>query len=834
MNPAPAPVPEIVGRAEPLSRLAGMLDRATTGGSAILISGEPGAGKTTFTGAVARMATGAGFQVLTCTGVESETEVGLAGLHELLRVAINRAGELPPQHRDALLSVFGIGPPAAPDRLLLTLAVYGLLTHLADEQPLLLVVEDAHWMDEPTVNMIGFLAQRVTDTAIVMVVTRRPDDSEALGTLGLDEILIDRLTEPDARTLVRHRHPAIRDHVLRQVLNEADGNPLALVELSGEAMDRGHDEATDPPVQVPVRARLESGYVARFEALSPQTQDLLLLAAASSETSLPELTAAAKCLGLDMDALTDAEDDGLVVITATDVSFRHPLIRSAIYQRASLYRRIRVHRTLAQALSDNDPPRAAWHRAAATLGRDEAVARDLENAARIGTSRGNHAAAMRALEKAVHLTPAPGDQARRLALAAQAARLAGLPEATRRLSALAADTSADPETHGELAMIRIAADVTDGTRSSDPIDLLQQGLRTARDGHADIAVNLIAGAAVLGHSRGMPDGLQARIEQALAELPVPESDPRCVIARTVLAPTSHADTTGPLIRAFALDDANLSTWIISGLAIAAESLQDWPLAVRCWSAAAERYRASGALSDLFTVRARLSVALLAHDRLGEALREAEAVAHSATGMDLPSAVAFTAAVTAHVHAWQGRPATAPEPGSDRVDVDAVLAWSAGIVALTQGLLPQAYTALCATAGHPGTALLAIADLAEAAAGAGHAGDVRAALAGAARQAESLGSPLATMLVHRGYALLGENTDEHCLRALRVPDADLYPLQTARTRLVYGEWLRRNGRIPEARAELTAAATSFEQAGARPWLARTRIALSAAGAIPPAS
>ncbi|WP_239143472.1 ATP-binding protein [Actinoplanes philippinensis] len=804
----------MVGRAGPLSRLTGLIDRAPVSGGAVLITGETGVGKSTLVQAAAATARKAGFRVLTCTGVEGETQIGLAGLHELLRVIIDRAEILPPQHRDALFSVFGIGPRTAPDRARLAAAVLGLLTALAAEQPLMIVLDDAQWMDQPTINMIGFLTRRIAPAPIVMVVARRPEGAAALDELGLEEITLGRLTAADSRALVSRRHPGMPGHVLRQVLGEAEGNPLALIELAAEAAGGRHET----PV-TSLRARLERGFAERVSALSPAGQDLLLLAAAAGPVPLAELTDAADRLGVGPGAVAEAEENGLVTVTGTALSFRHPLIRSAVYQSAGLHSRVRVHQALAAMLTARDQPSpAAWHRAAATIGHDDDVAKELADAADGDSRRGLHGAAMRALERAAGLSRDAGERGRLLIRAAQAARLAGLAGESRRLADLATGATGDDTIRGERAMILFALDLNSGVRTCEPEELLALGEQTGRP---DMAVHLLSAAAFLSRRRAAPTELMDRIGRALAALDVPDTDPRLVIAHACLAPARHAAALLPRLRAYADDVANVATDFVSGLATAAQALQDWEAVTLFFATSAGRYRDRGALADSIANRAELALAYAVRDRLDDALAEAESVGRDARDGDLPVAAAFADTVIAFVHAWQGRPVR--DAPAIRADIDALRAWAAGLSALAGGDPATAYEALRAAAAHPDIAPPSIADLAEAAVGAGRRDAMRDALDDAARLADATASPLVTSLVHRARAVLGEDPEGNFRRALLVPGAESFPLQIARTRLAYGRWLHRAGRDTEARAVLAMAAAGFERAGAPPWAARARTA-----------
>ncbi|MER7279161.1 AAA family ATPase [Dactylosporangium sp. NPDC000244] len=826
----------MLGRDAELDVLRSVLAEVDRHGAAVAVHGEAGIGKTTLVDELRRMATAAGFRVLTCVGVQSETRVGLAGLHQLLHVVVDRVDALPQRQRAALRSALGIGPDTAPDRLLISVAVLGLLEEVAQTRPLLLVIEDVQWMDQPTVNMIGFVARRLAETRIVLLTTCRTGERDPLAPFGMREIRLDRLPDAVAAELVTGLNPAMSREARARVLAEAEGNPLALVELTRGIEDRGLHDATILPDRLPLGVRLENMFAGQVDALPEPTRDLLLLASVNTESSLTELAMAGARLGLGLEQLVPAEDAGLVRSVGHRLEFRHPLVRSAIYGAAPFARRVAMHRALAEALAD-DPIRAAWHRAAATVGRDEPVAADLEAAAERDRARGAVGDAMRSLERAADLSPDPDQRGRRLGLAAEAARQAGLTSAVDRLIAEAARASADPVLHANLVLTHIIM----ATNANLPMRGL---VETVAVGRAAVPHDLDVGASTLVQAafRCMTDGaapaVRAQVEHEIRALGLPAADLRVVLALAALEPVRHAALVTPALQAMAAHLTALPPIVAAGIGEAAESLQVWDLAEQGWSTAAEAFRRDGAVADHAMTLGRLSRVRLTAGRLSDAVSDADQAGRLAEELDLPAIAAHSAVIAARVHAWRGEHTQAAaklERCRELAPVPPAMIvagrhWAAGLSALAEGHHQDALRDLEAVMVHPEAGLLVIGDLVEASVRARETGRAAGWIDEVEAAARALDSSLLWMLVHRSRGLLTDQAEEHFKRALAEPGIAGHPLETARTRLAFGEWLRRKRRIGEARDEITAAMRAFDAVGARQWAERARTELRASGLV----
>ncbi|WP_127501885.1 helix-turn-helix transcriptional regulator [Actinoplanes solisilvae] len=822
----------MIGRGREQATLHGLLAEAGARGSALLVSGAAGIGKSTLVEDARARAVKLGFRVLACAGVQRESSpAGLAGLQQLLHAVVDRAGALPERQRAALLSAFGVGPSTAPEQLLLSVAVLGVLEEIAEERPLLVIVEDIQWMDQPTVAMVGFVGHRIRESPIVMLVTCRSDGPDPVTELGLPELPLGRLAEADAAGLLAEASPALNRVLRERVLREAEGNPLALVELSRGLLDRGLLGSSSLPDRLPLSVRLENTFSDQIGALPTPVQDVLLLTACG-DADVAGVAAAAGHLGIDdaEDQVRRAEAAGMVRATGGRLAFRHPLVQSAVYGGASFPRRIAAHRALA-AVHASDPERSAWHRSAATVGRDEHVARDLETAAGLARKRGNLGAAMRYHERAAELSPDPVLAARRLTLAGDDARQAGLIAATLRLTAAARKITTDPVVLAHIVIIEETLALHANAESPSIEDVTHAARRVAPVDR-NLAATLLLFAAVECRLRPDP-GASPAVLVELERLTLADDDLRMMMGRAFLDAERHAEQLTAAAEQISADISNIPTFVANGFGSAAESVHDWTVAGHCWSAATVGYRRSGALSDLVSVQARQGRNLLVRGHLPEALTAADEAWRHGVDLGLPVIAAHGAMLTAHVAAWRGDGFTEALTAADQLtgiargDLAGLRHWTLGLEALTSGRNDDALAELLQAAVHPDFAPVVVADLTEAAVRCGAADRAVPLVAAVDRMIRGFPALLPRLLVHRSRALLAGDTDEaeQHFRAALAPD---FPLQSARTRLLFGEWLRRRRRVDAARDELALAAVAFHHAGTQPWAARAEAGLRGAG------
>ncbi|MEV0501738.1 AAA family ATPase, partial [Streptomyces spectabilis] len=466
---------ELYGRDEERAVVKGLLDGARKQrGGVLVVRGEAGIGKTALLDHAAEHAND--LRVLRGLGIESESELAFAGLHLLLGAHADRLDALPAPQARALRAAFGLdadvragaddGPAGAEapgtgrgssaDRFLVGLAVLSLLGEIADERPLLVLVDDAQWLDQASVEALLFAARRLGSDPVALVFAVR--DGHPFPASGLAELRLTGLDEESGAHLLHRHADGLPAHVRGMILQEAHGNPLALLELPAalSAAQRSGDLHADffHLGSRPVSERVERTFLDRARALPARTQDLLLVAAAEPTGDLSAVLAAGRALGASLDDLAAAEASRLISVADGRLRFTHPLSRSAVYRAAPLSLRTAAHRALAGATTAD---RRAWHRAAAATGPDESVAADLERTAEAARRRGGHQAEAAAYERAAALSPADEQRARRLVAAAEAVENAGEQQRAATLADRAAAHPHDPLTRARLARIRATA-----------------------------------------------------------------------------------------------------------------------------------------------------------------------------------------------------------------------------------------------------------------------------------------------------------------------------------------------------------------------------------------
>jgi DNA-binding CsgD family transcriptional regulator/tetratricopeptide (TPR) repeat protein len=427
---------ELRGRRRECEVLDRLLAAVRAGqGQVLVLRGEAGVGKTALLDHLQARATG--FRVVRAAGVESEGELAFAGLHQLCGPLLGDVAGLPDRQRAALGTVFGLDRGEPPDRFIVGLALLGLLSAVAEEGPVVCMIDDVQWLDRASLQTVAFVARRLLAESVALVFAlREVGDEQELA--GLPELLVGGLGEEDAGALLDSVTPGRLDERVRdRILSETRGNPLALLELprglSGADLAGGFGRLDERPLA----SRIEQSYLRRIDALPPATRTLLLLAAAEPVGDVILLWDAAERLGVGPEAVAPAESAGLIEV-GTRVRFRHPLARTAAYRSADVTDRRRAHGALAEATDPEvDPDRRAWHRAHAAVGPDEDVAGELERSAARAQGRGGVAAAAAFLERATELTPDPARRGARALVAAEAKLGAASPDGASALIATA-------------------------------------------------------------------------------------------------------------------------------------------------------------------------------------------------------------------------------------------------------------------------------------------------------------------------------------------------------------------------------------------------------------
>jgi len=840
----------IIGRDAALGRLRGLVDPIAQSGQVLLVIGEAGIGKTALLTDAAERARSAGARVLSVTGRESESRLAFAGLHQLLRPVLSSAADLPGRQAQALLGAFGLtADPGAPGPLLTRLAVLTLLADLSELSPLLVVADDAHWIDRGSLEALAFVGSRVDAERIVLLVGARGQAPPPGFDRGFPELRLEPLSAADAGLLLDGQPRVPRGQVRLQVLGQAAGNPMALIELATVIADDPGASRRWAAEPLPLTDRLSAVITARFAALPEQARAALLLAAVADGPDLR--VAASHGGGPDAAALTAAEQLGLVRVDRTGLQFSHPLVRSAIYHSAPFAQRAAAHRQLAEALHEQ-PDRQAWHLAAAAIQPDEQVASLLEATAAQAQHRGGAVAAALALERAAELSPDPAEQARRLVAAASAAVPTGQGEWVQELARRAMAVTADPALRLTARHDAAWALAWSGRRTAALSALISVAEEASRDLPA-LAWDALGSAATVAFQSGTPASRQA-VDRALALL-VRQCRPSCGEVQGIDVNvlrfwiSASADPIGR--RDQLLSD--LRTMVGSPIeepalwriASAAWLLDESDLAITLLQDAMRRLRAPGVQGTSGGSLTVLGWAYIDTGRWDEALDAAAEAAGIAEANNMGIVAASADVITATVFALRGDPGAARWHAAralaavDPAECGLVAARARralGVAALAEGSYLQAFTQLSGLFGEDGAPLhnyasyLGVADLAAAAVHADRRMEGRDIIEQALDRLGGQASARLEQLIARARGILADpaNSEAHFGKALADPAGDQWPFERAQLRLDHAEWLRRRRRINDAKAVLTEALGTFQRLGARSWAERAQAELRACG------
>ena len=869
------------GRAAEQAAIDRLLAAARTGTSgALVLRGDAGIGKTALLEYAADEA--GGFQVVRGTGIESEAELPFAGLHLLLRPALDRIGALVVPQRQALERAFGLAPdrPGEPgdaggssprggtDRLLIGMAVLSLLSELAGDGPLLCLVDDAHWLDGSSAAALAFAARRLGEDGIALIMAAR-DGEGRFSAQGLPELRVAGLP-PESAAALLDAQPADLTAALRyRILTEAQGNPLALIELPAAATPQPSFPRHGPPVTDPLHGgavvedhgelALTGRLVAAFSgqaARLPDATRLLLLAAAADDAGEANLVLrAGKALGADAADLAPAERAGLIRQAGQSLAFRHPLIRAAVYQDAPLGQRLAVHRALADAMEgregSDDAGRRAWHRAAGAAEPDEQIAAGLDRAAEQAAERGGYAAAAAASARAAELSADPAARARRLTIAAEAAAESGDLIRARLLADRAEPDADDAMLRAGLLHVRALADFGEGSfRGAHR--LLLEGADLLAGTSPALAARILVQAFHTAWYIGEPE--LADVAVRLTALRIPDGEPMQAVA-SYLAATLRTlfgwradgvpaltDVVAQARRAGA--DAPLDLIQVCGAGlIAGQDAQTHETA----AALAAEARGQGRIGLLPTILFFLAEGELFHGRHRDALATATEAVQVASDSGQWHWVSQVNGLLAYLAAAAGDEARCHQLADDAMTAatagnvapgSAWAHWSLGLLDLGGGRVEAALGRLETLAEGPTqhhvSVMRSAPDLVEAAVRIGEPDRAAKPLRRFEQWGARAGQPWIDALVLRCRALLAPDAEAESLyaAALDAHQREDRPFERARTQSLYGEWLRRARRKTEARTQLRAALEIFDRLGAEPWNARAARELHATGVATP--
>jgi DNA-binding CsgD family transcriptional regulator len=843
------------GRASECETLRTLISTAQSGNCQVLVlRGEAGVGKSALLQYVAEQASA--FRCVQVAGVQSDMELAFAGLQQLCAPLMAHVDGLPEPQREALNVAFGRGIGATPDRFLVGLAVLSLLAAAADDQPLLCIVDDAQWLDEVSVQTLGFVARRLLaePVALVFAVRDRPDVLA-----GLPELLIEGLSDGDARELLESVmlggiDPRVRDRIVA----ETRGIPLAIVEvprsvsateLAGGFWISGKRSSS---------AAIEEGFMQRVSSLPADTQRLLLVAAAEPVGDAALFLRAAAQLGIAVDALAPAEDAGLIEF-GPRMRFHHPLMRSAAYRAADLGDRRAIHRALADATDpQSDPDRKAWHAALAAAGPDEEVADELEASAGRAQSRGGVAAAAAFLERATALTLDPALRGSRAIAAAHAKREAAAPEAAYELLAIAEMAPLSELQRAQVARMRA-----------------QMEFVRSRGGAPGALQTTEAAAQLLSAAKGLDDldddlARETHLEALAAAMYAGRLNEPGRLEEVAHAGRTAVNRAGELRRPIDFLLSGMTSRILDGPGAGSEHIrsalelwnsdaqndegpaQYWPFPIAQESGAHElwddavlkhiatdmvrRARDTGALAMLppaLTYRAGVHVYMGELSMAARLLEEVEAITASMGHMPRKYH-------SLNLAAWQG--AASALDMMQEAAAEGIAKGEGRLVGLTKytaavlfnglGRYEEAFAAArdCCAYEDLGIFGACLFELIEAAA---HVGDREAAAsalelydarAGASGTEFGLGAVAAS----RARIATNETADDLFTEAIERLERANMEVFLARTRLAYGEWLRRVKRRSDARKQLSTAMEMFIRMGAQGFAERARRELIATG------
>ena len=840
----------LIGREAGLARLRGLVDQVPLSSQVLLVTGEAGMGKTVLLADAAGRARSAGMRVLSVTGRESESRLAFAGLHQLLRPVLSSAASLPGRQAQALMGALGLAAdPIAPEPLLTAVAVLTLLSDLSELSPVLVIADDAHWLDRSSLETLAFVGSRLDAERVVLLVGARGQAPPPGFDRGFPELVLRSLSAADAGLLLDGLPCPPLGRARHQVLGQAAGNPLALIELAKVIADDPAASRRWAAEPLPLTDRLSAVITARFSALPEAARAALLLAAVADGPDLRVV--ASHGAGPDARALAPAEQLGLVKVSRTGLQFSHPLVRSAIYHSAPFAQRAAAHRQLAEALHDQ-PDRRAWHLAAAALQPDEHVASLLEATAGQAQQRGGAAAAALAMERAAELSPNRADQARRLVAAASAAVPTGEGDWVQELATRALAVTADPGLRLTARHDAAWALAWSGRRAAALSALIAVVEAASRDFPA-LAWDALGSAATVAYQSGMPASRQA-VSRALGLLerqgpPPPDQGPGIDVSALRLWIHASADPIGdrdrllPYLRNIVSSPIEEpSLWRVASTAWL---LDETDLAITLLQDAMQRLRAPGVRGTSGGSLTVLGWAYIDAGRWDEALEVAAEAASVAEASHMELIAASADVITATVHAlrgesgaarWHAARALATVDPAECGLVAARARRALAVAALADGSYLQAFTQLRGLFSEDGTPLhnyasyLGVADLAAAAVRADRRLEGCDVIENALSHLDGTASARLEQLIARARGILAgpDLAEAHFDKALADPAGDQWPFERAQLRLDYAERLRRRRRINHAKSVLTEALGTFQRLGARSWAQRAQVELRACG------
>jgi len=846
----------LVGRGAECCRIDSLVSAAREGRShVLLLLGEAGIGKSALLGYTESRVTG--FTILRASGTESESELAFAGLADLVRPLLGELDVLPEPQAVALRSALALGPAVPGDSFAIGTAMLGLLSGAAEKAPVAALVEDAHWLDQPSIAALLFAARRLQAEGVLMILAARDEEGSAASFVGLDTVHVAGLDAAAASSLLELAAPPMSPSVAARVAAAADGNPLALLEMPTmlTPAQRSGAEALDQPLAV--GPGLSRAYQRRVAALPEGAQAALLLAAVSDRDDLEPVAHAMRQMGLELSALEEAEDAGFVAIRSGRLYWRHPLVRAAVHQHASPSARRSAHRFLAEALDGRgETDRQAWHLAAAALGHDEGAAQALERSAINARLRRGTGAAARAFERAARLSAEPEDRARRLHEAALDLLCSTEPGRAGQLLIEALGLTKDALRRADIQRTRALGELFRGpseviietlTSEADLVEPLDPGRA------AFMRADACTASTMTGNVRKTLDLAVQAFDTARRAGPqaLAMSESALVSALALAGQTRqarrHLAAARDAFERDGLPPAPFLPQLIQSLGHSAMWLEEYDGARHFLNDVVTSARDQSAPGGLAFPLSCLSELEYRTGRWIDAYALATESERIATEVGERNELSFSLVCLARVEAATGREGECRAHVFQALDISRELG-SGSIEVYARAALGLLELGL----GHPDRALRHLesvarlverhgladpnvvqwaSDFIEALVCAGGTTAARAALLTFERQAHDTEHRWALGECARCRGLLADDAHfEECFaEALHWLGGEAAVFERERTLLCLGERQRRARRIGQARESLVAALEGFEQLGAQPWIKRTRRELRAAGA-----
>lgn len=830
----------MVGREVETATLRSLVAEASDGvGRSVVVVGEAGIGKSRLLQDVVDAAPGT--RTIRVSGSEPERKMSYAGLHRILRPLAEEVASLPLPQRSALEVTFGEAAGPAPSKFLVGLATLTVLGAAAQAQPVLCVVDDAHWLDRESIDALAFVARRLEREHVALVLASR-DDAATLAALdGLDRIELIGLSTSAATTMLAARVPGrMQAAVVESIVEHSNGNPLAVLALARSLSPQQRAGTAELPDPLPLASGIQEYFLRAVAALPPRTQEFVLVAACASADDPQTVWRAARALGL---TTKDADPAAVADICAVrdEVRFSHPLVRSAIYGSAEPADRRAAHAALAEATSVAEPDRRAWHLAQAAGAPDDAVAAELELSAERARARGGYAAQASFLRRAAELTTDPVRALQRTLEAADAYVQSGELETASVLVQRISPSSTGPQ-RARALQISAVIDVARAQPANATVALMR-AVAEAAPGDTDFVRECLFDALLSAIMAGRYlsgttlRGVAASTLSTAARRPQAEALDHLLDAFATRIGSGYGAAVRPMreaLDALTADAGNLGRNTVSAVLLAMMACDDlWDEEARSelFGRLELPLRQEGALIALSVTLSARGAGLVREGRF------ADATVLYAESQDVTAAYGVRSEVPwILLYAWQGRTDEARELADQMRGQQVLGLWTSfaahclGILALGRQEYAAARDLLLEIYDDdtPGISTTSLPDLVEAAVRSGDDTAAHRALDRLTERALAASTPWALGLLARSRALLAEDAEPQFKEALELLLSTNVATDVARAHLLYGEWLRRSGRRVDARVQLRRAHDLFSTMGADAFAERARSALLATG------